>query len=88
MPGEHLPDWCRWSDGRELSDVDRKKLRFVCKRSRQAGESFKAWFMRTRAAIERYEGAKDSIRPPTRWQRLKAWCRGRVAIGSLARSRP
>lgn len=86
MPKEQLPDWCRWSDGRELSDIDRKKLRFVRKRSQQSGEPFKAWFMRTRAAIERYEGAKAAIKPPTRWQRFRAWWRGRVAVGRLKRA--
>ena len=87
LPDEVMPDWCRWSDGRELSNDDKKKLRFVRKRSQQPGESFKAWFMRTRGAIERYEGAKAAIKPPTRWQRFKAWWRGRVAVGSLRRAR-
>ena len=56
--GIDLPAWYRWSDGRELSQHELKKMRWMRKRSQKKGESWKAWFLRVRGSIERYEAAK------------------------------
>ena len=77
--GIDLPDWYRWSDGRELSRDELKKMRFLRKRTQQKGEPWRMWFERVREPIEHYEAAQKAIRekPPSLIQRVRGWLAGR-----------
>ena len=82
--GIDLPAWYRWSDGRELSRDELKKMRFLRKRTQRKGESWQAWFMRVRYPIERYEAAQKAIRErkPSLIQRVRGWLAGR-SLGTM-----
>jgi broad specificity phosphatase PhoE len=57
-----LGDWFRWSDGREFTPAEAKKMRFVLRRQERAkGETFRQFFERLRGVIEKYEAAQNSI---------------------------
>lgn len=83
--GDQLPSWYCWSDGRALTQPELKRFRWMRKRTQQKGESFKAWFMRIRGPIERYEQAHARIitKPPGLIARAVAWMRGRPARTKL-----
>ena len=79
--GVALPDWYRWSDGRELSCDELKKFRQIRKRTKAKGESWHNWFLRVRGPIERYEAAraKIQVKRPGLLTRALAWVKGAQA---------
>jgi hypothetical protein len=87
--GVDLPSWYTWSDGRALSANELKKFRFLRKRTQQKGESWRQWFERVRAPIERYEAAmaKATVKRPGLLARACAWLRGRQ-VGPFVELKP
>lgn len=81
MKTRTLPDDFRWSDGRAFTRAESKKIRFVLKRQKKPGESFRQRFERVRAAIERYQStvAKVQVVKPSLLQRVRDWFTGRPA---------
>ena len=79
--GVNLPAWYTWTDGRALSAQELKRFRYLRKRTQQKGESWRQWFERVRAPIERYEAAHAKVvtHRPGMFAKAWAWLRGERA---------